>query len=918
MSHCGAALLVVTTLLSQPGDSNVPNTGDAAVENPAVEEVRQPKPQPATERDVANADYFELVQRELGLGAADVAKLSENDFILIEPESEQSFPSAYYRLYARDLPLLITTDSILHAFHHSYDKILLELESGYLAGRLDLVLSGCHEALAEDVADSVPPELNASYRDVDLYLAVARNLLAGSEAGELTIPTVMGQDAQARVLIGGINSANNAGVTPTALHGDRRRIDFTQFRPRGHYTKTPALQRYFRSMMWLGRADCGWDVSQTASASGSVTEDVRELQGTAILVQLLSSSGCLQVWQRTEDLLSFMVGKPDNLGVTDVLQALEESEIEATEDLLDVAKLHRLQNALQRSVSSEQRIRSQVLFKSADSTQPAKPPIVFQFFGQRFVLDSQILSEVVYDSIPARRMMPTGLDVMAGLGNDLATRLLEPELGRWDYGEQLASLRASVDDLPKTYWRNHVYGGWLEALRCLDRDLTGQASLPRIFRSEAWQRKQLQTQLASWSELRHDTVLYAKASYSVPDCEVPLAYVEPYPEFFDGLARLSRLAADRLGTVPPMRKPVRRGLFGARELSRDDSYSEFFRRMARHMDTLRDIAQKEVNGDPLSDEEIGFLQKTISQKGNVLFGSGALEVKTYDGWYTQLMYSYGEEEQDTWKATIADVHTDPQGHQVLEVGVGKVGFCVAAISLADQSCIFAGPVYSYYEFSQPTDRRLTDSEWQVKLRHNPPSRLPFIQPLLGGRGARLEPIVEVRRDADRLDVVVDERSQDAGVPGTYRIKITSDGLRKLTRVAPGLRYLDVSGCPVADADLKTLEPLYNLKAVDFSDTDIKGDGLQYLSRSRFLRRLVLRNTAIDDNAMKWIGNWPYLENLDLRGTNVSDEGLKQLAANRYLRRLMVEDTQVTSAGVAAIRDVLTSCEVSSAHGLRAP
>ena len=57
-------------------------------------------------------------------------------------------------------------------------------------------------------------------------------------------------------------------------------------------------------------------------------------------------------------------------------------------------------------------------------------------------------------------------------------------------------------------------------------------------RRTAYQRKQLQTQLASWAELRHDTVLYGKQSYSMGIlCEYPEGYVEPYPEFFARIAR---------------------------------------------------------------------------------------------------------------------------------------------------------------------------------------------------------------------------------------------------------------------------------------------------------------------------------------------------------------------------------------------
>ena len=172
-----------------------------------------------------------------------------------------------------------------------------------------------------------------------------------------------------------------------------------------------------------------------------------------------------------------------------------------------------------------------------------------------------------------RRMMPTGLDVMAAMGNDLAVRLLEPELRRWQYSGNLAALQNLVGELPDPYWQDNVYGGWMSALRELDRDLSREVSLPQVFRTESWRRKQLQTQLASWSELRHDTILYAKTSFSGPSCEVPIAYVEPYPQFYAALEQVARRAAKTLKPISAP-APKRRGRWmGAAQVSQ--SYSPF-------------------------------------------------------------------------------------------------------------------------------------------------------------------------------------------------------------------------------------------------------------------------------------------------------------------------------------------------------
>lgn len=499
---------------------------------------------------------------------------------MIDPQRNQSFPAAYYNLYRRDLPLLITADSILHAFHHSYDKILLKLENNQIRARLAAVLGDSHAALAAMAEEHPQEELFDTYRDVDLYLTVARSLLADSSREKAAVEPVMNQHADTQAIVECVLNAGSTGAREVMIYGGERSIDFTQFTVRGHYTRSPALSNYFRCMMWLGRPDCGWNVLPTDTTTGVVSTGMQELRDAALLVHLMQATDRLADLESTETLLGFMVGRSDNLTVFALHSIMEDAAIANPRDLLDNAKMVAVQSALVESSAGDQVIRSQVLSKPFATTAPVRPPAVFQLFGRRFAIDSFALSQVVHDAIvfqgiPMRRMMPSGLDAMAAMGNDLAVRLLEPELRQWNYSGNLAALRELVRELPDQCWRGNVYGGWMHALRELDRDLSLEASLPRVFRTEAWRRKQLQTQLPSWSELRHDTILYAKASYAVPSCEVPVAYVEPYPEFYVGLEQVARRAAEALEPIPAP-APGRNGRWFGTAQVRQVSYSAFF------------------------------------------------------------------------------------------------------------------------------------------------------------------------------------------------------------------------------------------------------------------------------------------------------------------------------------------------------
>ena len=129
--------------------------------------------------DPTRAQYFGIVKERLGLVDREVAMLRENGFVAVDPGTPLTFGTAYHQLYIRDLPVLVTTDSILHAVHRSYDRILMEVEASWFAPAIGELLAACHAALAAEARGDAPAE---DARDVDLYLTVARNLLAGAGA----------------------------------------------------------------------------------------------------------------------------------------------------------------------------------------------------------------------------------------------------------------------------------------------------------------------------------------------------------------------------------------------------------------------------------------------------------------------------------------------------------------------------------------------------------------------------------------------------------------------------------------------------------------------------------------------------------------------------------------------------------------
>jgi hypothetical protein len=675
--------------------------------------------------DPTKAAHFDTVSKKLSLTEAELALFKKTGLVSVDQNRRHSFASAYFQIYSADLPVLVTTDSIMHALHKSYDDILMELEMTVFTQTIRQVLADTHDKLSAPYQAGAVPE---SVADVDLYLTVARNLLegAGAPAGELTqdnkawdgtlkVRSHHGQDQQALDLLTDVQSLKLKdpliGSPPTKIYGGERYPDFSQFRPRGHYTKNAMLKSYFRAMMWLGRVDCGWNVLPTDGTPGVKADSDRELTDAIVFCEALKASGGLKALRALDDIIGFMVGRSDNLTVFVLLDVCAKAG--ATADRGVVKNLEKVKDELKTGKHAAQMIRSQLVISNPADTYKVPPPSVFQVFGQRFILDSFVLSQVVFDSIifkhvKQKRMMPAGLDVMAALGNDDALLLLEPELTKFNYSANLLAGREFVGLHSPAYWKSNLYVLWLDCLRTLQADMSGEKRFPQAMKSKAWQLKQLNTQLGSWAELRHDTILYAKQSYTArPSCEYPAGYVEPYPEFY---AKVKFFAdeADRLFGAAAF--PVPADANEAAQLkAQRDRYTKFFKQMSETVGQLQSLAKKELAGEAFTADEKLFIKKTVDMRGG---GSGP---PRYDGWYPNLFYNRSE--CSDWAPVVADVHTDPDSQSCLEVGVGDAMLGVVAIDNDADRMVYVGPLYSYYEFRQNVEKRLTDPEWQQMI-HN--------------------------------------------------------------------------------------------------------------------------------------------------------------------------------------------------------
>ncbi|MBX3745195.1 MAG: DUF3160 domain-containing protein [Verrucomicrobiae bacterium] len=689
--------------------------------------------------------------------------------------SGPSFGGIFYQLWYNDLPVFISADALLHVWHRTFSMMLSEIEETMLFEMASRLLDGMAERLPAAWAEAGDGTLQESVLDADYLIGVARQLLriGGS---------VLGQEGRVAETMTDIARGELKEIPD--FMGSCRTVDFSQFRVRGHYTKTPRLRAYFQCMMWLGRIDLVVAGGPFARCPGGLQmANPRELGTAIVLHHLWKGSAAEEVWGDMHRAIEAFVGWTDSMTFPQLSGLLAGAGIESPGDVADRATLERLQRTIEAGQLGAQNIRSDV-FHVPLGGEPAVLPRSFLVFGQKFVPDSWVFSKVVFDSIlwsdggepyKVRRRVPSALDVaFAALGNnqvvpDLVARILNGDAihsalhveqfrdGR-PYQHNLAAVRAVLDRQGREAREASMYTDWLDTLRALSEPTT-DPMYPEAMRTRAWAMRTLNTQLASWTQLRHDTVLYAKQSYtSVPVCFYPAGYVEPRVAFWRHFRAMTHRAAETISrlrfpgsymaTFQEERPHPTGGWMQWVTVIREMALSEIQERQVAHLrqftavlDTLAGLAAKQLAQEPFTDDEVKFIRNLIQDVGHEPYGSGS--TPKYSGWYPGLFYRpvhlptveetvgmasdvalfhelYGAVASDV---IVTDVHTNPPSPMegdpgsVLHQGIGEVQMLMVAVENGPDRMIYAGPVMSHYEFEvvgPPV--RLTDTEWENYLR----------------------------------------------------------------------------------------------------------------------------------------------------------------------------------------------------------
>jgi hypothetical protein len=321
-----------------------------------------------------NSSGLSLSPNELGV-------FLTNGFVVSERLGSASFADIYYRLFHADLPAFITSDSMLHAWHRSYQSMLEEFEEIEISTLLSGMLSNMSRQLPQTWQQYGAGPLRESILDADYFLTVANSLWAGQ-----MVPSPLGDQTVNQLVATTLTAVNGLALQEIEIFGGYRVIDFSQFKVRGHYDASDRLRHYFKTMMWCGRTDL-----RVATFPPNQEDDIRQL-GTAIVLQwLLTQSGQSTNWAAIERVTRAFVGTTDSMTFAQLGDLLAAARIAGPADVTALDVLTNLQTRMLTGELGAQSIHSDFLYSPLGPEQ-IRLPRSFTVCGQKFILDSWAFS----------------------------------------------------------------------------------------------------------------------------------------------------------------------------------------------------------------------------------------------------------------------------------------------------------------------------------------------------------------------------------------------------------------------------------------------------------------------------------------------------------------------------------------------
>ena len=607
--------------------------------------------------------------------------LGRNSFAIVPGRKIQLF-HVYEKNDYSDFPSFVTTDLYLQLFHMYFDCMVREMERHGLSQAVEQF---CHAM----------KEHTTGWNQA--YFTIAEALITGQQ------PAIADGKYKQQILdeIGKIERSQDS--FSEFLDYRNAMFGYSLFRPRGHYTRNDSLGRYFRAMMWLQHVPFG-------------TDKPEQLRNALILADVIGKNAELRkTYDRLFEPMTFLFGKPDNLTILQVYDEMQKVGLPLEKLLKNKKAMAAIRKSLDAMGENQTRIRPKF-----ERTSRVK----INLMPQRYTPDGEVLNEMV-DALgdPSQRPVPSGLDVFAAMNAGIAEQVLTGELRVQDaWPEYLPTLKKMKARMQEIDWNETLSNRWLSALQTL-QDTTyfhrfdiydeNENQMPAFMRTDQWAKKNLNTALASWAELKHDAILYAKQPVGAecgaggPPDPVVKGYVEPNVNFWKRAVALNIALAEFMEKYQ---------LQTPKLLSTGERISELAEFLLR-------VSRKELYAWPeLTDEEYNQIEIIGSTVENISLDLIREPDQYLDGWDNV-------QGADRSIACVADVYTangdNNPNKSILYAATGPAYEIYVAVDIAGERFLTRGAVLSYREFQRSIgEQRLTDEEWQQQLKTQPDRGIP--------------------------------------------------------------------------------------------------------------------------------------------------------------------------------------------------
>lgn len=645
--------------------------------------------------------YLNLINQAFELSTAELQLLQQNKFIVLNKKGTDDIVDAYSYYWEKDLPIFITTDTILHLWHLVFDKILENTEENIF-----------YPLLSALTIETMKNSLNNSLLDIYtlIYLNVALKIV--NQSLRLSIPNEVEQASES--LLDAILHQTQISYTPLTI---RFFDDYSIYKPRGHYSKSEILKKYFRLYKWLARIPYFFD---NYSGIEYLNISPKNMINSALQITwLLSNTSInyldhyvsgLEIWDTIISFIEIIMGSISSITPRHLYEYCEQI-------IGDDWKLNDIDedtiNQLQTMILNDPAIpEPEMPFFINIMSGGIESPKSFTLFGEIETLDSIALQNVVHPYIE-NRFLPHGLDfAYTCLESNRSLELLQDEFFDEfavfpNYQNTLESVKEGVNSYSDEK-KQSLQWNWIKMLKSIAVENPGSDEnykIPEFMNSSMWLDEKLTTIMGSWAQLRHDTILFTKQSSGGRTCSTPTAFVEPYPEFYNKIGQLSQLYKISFESLKNIGYDFISGYF---------NFLRFLDTFTCICQRLEIIAQKELLNQPLTIEDKTFIISIYHEQEP--YYCGPTEVK---GWLPYLLngldyhYSFVSNSPNSRATLIADIHTDPNSGKVLHISTGLLEHIIAYVPSWDGTEIpMVGPVFSYYEFPTLDSYRLTDEEWR--------------------------------------------------------------------------------------------------------------------------------------------------------------------------------------------------------------